>query len=683
MKKRFLSILENFDSFFNQFHSVKKIALFRITLGCIYLLNQLLLVGHLESFFANTGYFTGSFIASRTNGIVAGWLSPGDESLFFYFDKPYFVYSVYWLHILALILFIIGYRTRIMAGIIWVVALSIHKRYPFIAVGEDTLPRVFFFFFMFFDASQAYVPSFIRKKITRKNYAPIRWPLRVIQLQVGIGYAFAAIFKATHSKQWLNGTHNYAMLNFPLKSYFNATFLYTYPSIIAVITYWILFWELSFVYLVWYPKLRKFAITNMILLHLGILISLNAFTFSPLMITTLPIFFSNGEHRNIRLIFLKLWGTRVIKAFVALLIIFSIATIFTTNFTSQKPLYDFSREASDVSCPDGFIPVPPDHDLGINSPFCVMKYEARQSTEKSCNGTFCPISVSHSLPWTNISRYDAEKRCQDIGAKLITDREWIAIAKNILRTPINDISLYPDIQLATGHSNNDPSGSISGPSEGEPVIRGCNLGLPLFSDTNKFVKNSCEFRGDNLHYANGFFGTNSKWDDTGMYFPGKKGISQLRTHILSNGEIIWDLAGNVWEWTNLVVHESKTGMGEKHTNDSDGITGYEMPRPLNYHSWTRDGWTDFALIEDFRNLQFFSPPFPMLQTRKNGFGGIFINPGFSWGNNPDGSLTTNSTVHNSMRGGSWIDQGNAGIFAVALTNDPSHISTDIGFRCTR
>ena len=26
------------------------------------------------------------------------------------------------------------------------------------------------------------------------------------------------------------------------------------------------------------------------------------------------------------------------------------------------------------------------------------------------------------------------------------------------------------------------------------------------------------------------------------------GIKQSRTHTLSNGEIIWDVSGNVWEW---------------------------------------------------------------------------------------------------------------------------------------
>ena len=29
-----------------------------------------------------------------------------------------------------------------------------------------------------------------------------------------------------------------------------------------------------------------------------------------------------------------------------------------------------------------------------------------------------------------------------------------------------------------------------------------------------------------------------------------------RTHTLSNGEVIWDMAGNVWEWTSYVISDN-------------------------------------------------------------------------------------------------------------------------------
>ena len=32
--------------------------------------------------------------------------------------------------------------------------------------------------------------------------------------------------------------------------------------------------------------------------------------------------------------------------------------------------------------------------------------------------------------------------------------------------------------------------------------------------------------------------------------------SQKRTHPLSNGEVIWDIAGNVWEWTSDVIFDN-------------------------------------------------------------------------------------------------------------------------------
>ena len=33
--------------------------------------------------------------------------------------------------------------------------------------------------------------------------------------------------------------------------------------------------------------------------------------------------------------------------------------------------------------------------------------------------------------------------------------------------------------------------------------------------------------------------------------------TEKRTHTLSNGEVIWDMAGNVWEWTSYRIDQIK------------------------------------------------------------------------------------------------------------------------------
>ena len=148
---------------------------------------------------------------------------------------------------------------------------------------------------------------------------------------------------------------------------------------------------------------------------------------------------------------------------------------------------------------------------------------------------------------------------------------------------------------------------------------------------------------------------------------GNSGWEQRRTHTLSNGEVIWDLAGNVWEWVDWQVTPAR-----KAYDATDGA-------PVG-------GWREWRLIDRFIGENGIDEMRP--ETWASSF--IIFNAGI-----PDtvNSLTgasnglgqycagNNSSGGAVFRGGGWGNGANAGIFAVYLRYAPSNTVTDVGIRC--
>jgi prepilin-type N-terminal cleavage/methylation domain-containing protein len=314
---------------------------------------------------------------------------------------------------------------------------------------------------------------------------------------------------------------------------------------------------------------------------------------------------------------------------------------YTPNTSSRPTSYTLNGVSSTVAsanCPPNFIAVPGSSTYGT-SDFCVMKYEAKaddngdgigDTTQNTGFDTWPanthPISTTRKLvsspygyPVVRISQTTAITAANSTngmvrdcptGCHLITEAEWMTIAQNVLSNPVNwSGGAVGSGSIYSGHNDDSPAKAIQ-----------------AGSDTDG--------------YAN-----------TGN----SAGSNQKRTLTLTNGEVIWDFAGNVWEWT---AGQTTGGQPGASTN-----TGFQ--------------WTEWPSVNVTGSLAV--NPFPS---------GTGLPGASSWTSTQGiGQLysdTANSTLRGFVLGGSWSAGSGAGVFNLALNFTPSNANNySLGLRVSR
>ena len=184
------------------------------------------------------------------------------------------------------------------------------------------------------------------------------------------------------------------------------------------------------------------------------------------------------------------------------------------------------------------------------------------------------------------------------------------------------------------------------------------------------IARNIEKRGEN--WTSGTVGTNGLYrghsdgtpatalaansdDSEGYEGTGNSSPSQeKRTFALSNGEVIWDLSGNVYEWNQDTIKRKD----EPHSTTAPDNTF---------------NWKEFTTVDDYGTMSYASmrPSNPNWNATQN-MGRLYTY-------NPSGDTT--ATQYAFVRGGSWRIATYAGLFTLFLYHTPAGVNSSIGLRC--
>ncbi|MCX6728638.1 MAG: prepilin-type N-terminal cleavage/methylation domain-containing protein [Candidatus Saccharibacteria bacterium] len=293
---------------------------------------------------------------------------------------------------------------------------------------------------------------------------------------------------------------------------------------------------------------------------------------------------------------------------------FSLKATDNSNTTAYSITNSSMPTTAATTCPTGFIPVPGSSTYGTND-FCVMKYVASHSdaTAGTQGTSTTPISAPGVQQWVNVSQTAAIANSPNVAGcptcHLITEAEWLTIAQNVLSVPGNwSGAAVGSGYISSGHNDNAPANAlVADPSD-----------------------------------ANGNAG------ETNQTF------AQKRTLTLTNGQVIWDMAGNVMKWTSGTTTTVQPGIiGELGYAYKEWISVTTQGTLTPYPSPASTGITGASSW-----------------TTSNGVGILYSYAGEV---SPSGCL----------RGGYWNDGSWAGILALGLSFAPNTTNTLIGFRVSR
>jgi hypothetical protein len=280
--------------------------------------------------------------------------------------------AFFFLWITVLLGLLLGYRTRLMTVINFILILSIHERNVYVLTGADTAIRVFSFWIMFVPLGHYYSIDSLRSSgQVRTAFA---FPVRMFQLQVALIYVVTGYLKFA-GEIWHDGDALHYVLQLQSILFPPGVWLWSVSPdwLLRLMTWYIIIAELAFAPLVFFPVgqpwLRALGLLLGATVHLGIAVTMAIPDFSLVMMISYLIFFesswiqwiekhlplsalrtrllpyanSNPSEPETRFAYLRRLGLAALLGVFMVCVIWWNATSITEYTASRSPMPDLPR----------------------------------------------------------------------------------------------------------------------------------------------------------------------------------------------------------------------------------------------------------------------------------------------------------------------------------------------------
>lgn len=286
-KNRIRKFQEKLARFFTAPASPRPLAVMRICVASVLLLQALSIAGSIQDLYGEHAIVQWTSIPGMSSGTgfipdtpriqwLASQLMPYGVSV------EDCVRGVFLAYVVSLSFLLVGWRSNIAGGVAWLTHLAMNHSGFATIYGVDQFANIALFYCMWMPIGRAFSVDIQSRHVGDEATTTSRICLRLLQGHLSIVYLATGLEKAA-GEQWWNGEAIWRATNLPELAQFDFSWLASVPWLATALCLGTLFVEVFYPVFTWPTRTRKLMGIATIGLHVGIALTLGLVSFSALM----------------------------------------------------------------------------------------------------------------------------------------------------------------------------------------------------------------------------------------------------------------------------------------------------------------------------------------------------------------------------------------------------------------